>query len=71
MTLASDLGRGVRHESGTLGVDHRGVVLGLLGAVDVGPGSAVDDGAGTLAGDQPLHLGRIGHVEVVVGQRDT
>src|SRR4029077_285729 len=46
-------------------VDREGLVLGLLGTVDVGPGGAVDDQVGPLAVDLPAH--RVGIADVHPG----
>ena len=44
----ADLGRGGGDVAGAVAVDREGRLLGLLGAVDVGPGGAVDDHVGPL-----------------------
>ena len=59
-----------RQVSGALPVDPRGVGLVLLGAVDVGPGGAVDHRVGSRGVDRGADGVGIGDVEVAAGERD-
>ena len=70
MTLASTFAAASATKPAPCALIKRRLLLGLLGAVDVGPGRAVDHGARALPRDHPLDPGRVRDVEVVVGQRD-
>src|SRR5262249_21749842 len=62
---AGGLGGG-RDEPGPLAVDARRLLLMLLGAVDVGPGGAIDHDLGAQLGHRLGERGAVGDVEVSV-----
>ena len=51
-------------------VDARGLLLGVLGAVDVGPARAVDHGVGARGLHGGADQGGMGEVEVAAGEGD-
>jgi hypothetical protein len=59
-----DLARRRSDVAGAFAVDREGGLLGLLGAVDVGPGGAVDDDVGPLEVELALERAGVGDVEL-------
>ena len=66
----ADQGGGRGDVARPLAVDPRRLLLGLLGAVDVGPGGAIDDDVGTLALDLGADRRPVGDVELGVAIAD-
>jgi hypothetical protein len=66
----ADLGGGGGDVAGPGAVDGEGRLLGLLGAVDVGPGGAVDDHVGALEVELLLESGGVGDVELGAAEAD-
>ncbi len=64
------LGGGGGHVARPLAVDRHRRLLGLLGAVDVGPGGAVDDDVGPLELEFLHHRGGVGDVELGAAEAD-
>jgi hypothetical protein len=62
-------GGGPRDETGAGAVDPRGLRLGGLRAVDVGPGGAVDHRIGARGADRPGDGRPVGDVQLGSGER--
>ena len=68
--LGADPARRARKVPGSGPVDGERRGLLVLGALDVGPGGAVDDRLRPLAGDRGVHGERVADVELGAGEAD-